>query len=216
MLKRGCGILLAIFGVIILVGFLIAELPQQNRQPIPEDVPPAAATPAPETGLQEWAESADLGIPVPALVAYGQAETWARENLPGCKLAWNTLAGVGYIETKHGTYRPGKIIGPQLNGDGFAEVKDTDNGELDGDKEYDRAVGPMQFIPETWRAYGEGSPHDIAEAAKAAARLLCSKDRDLSTPEGWTNAILAYNYSNEYVRNVRDAAANYALGQRPE
>lgn len=228
-LRWGCGIIVALFGVIVLVGALLTGgVEQTQRAPVPEDVPPAAATPAPDSGFDQWAAAGEegLGIPRPALRAYGQAEAWARENMPSCNLAWNTLAGIGYIETQHGTYGGGHldeagnttqdIIGPQLNGDGFAEVKDTDRGELDGDKEFDRAVGPMQFIPEAWRMYGEGSPNNIDAAAEAAARLLCAQQRDLSTPEGWTNAIRGYNFSNEYVRNVRDAAANYALGQRAE
>lgn len=78
----------------------------------------------------------------------------------------------------------------------------------------------MQFIPETWRrhgidASGDGvaDPHHIDDAAASSARLLCSGGRDLATPEGWTSAIRSYNQSDQYVRDVRDAAANYALNQ---
>lgn len=53
---------------------------------------------------------------------------------------------------------------------------DTDRGSLDRDPTYDRAVGPMQFIPGTWRrvgvdANGDGvkDPQDIGDAATAAA-----------------------------------------------
>ena len=103
---------------------------------------------------------------------------------------------------------------------GFAEIQDTDGGALDGDPEFDRAVGPMQFIPETWHRYGVDAsgdgvadPHHIDDAAASAARLLCSGGRDLATAEGWTSAIRSYNQSDEYLRDVRDAAANYALNQ---
>ena len=35
----------------------------------------------------------------------------------------------------------------------------------------------------------------------------------ISTAEGWTEAVLSYNRSREYLINVRDAAASYALNQ---
>ncbi len=37
-----------------------------------------------------------------------------------------------------------------LNGaNGTQAIRDTDAGQLDGDSIWDRAVGPMQFIPST-------------------------------------------------------------------
>jgi membrane-bound lytic murein transglycosylase B len=75
-------------------------------------------------------------------------------------------------------------------------------------------VGPLQFLPESWRQFGDGGdPQNIADAAPAAARLLCSGDRDLRDPQDWTDAVFAYNRSGQYLADVRDAAANYALGQ---
>ncbi len=243
--------LIAVIAVIGLVGATTSLLSPITapftKQPIPDDVPPAAAEAAPRIDVEapgrtseqlaQWAApiAEATGIPAVALQAYGNAEVTAAISYPHCNLHWNTLAGLGKVETRHGTYtgkwlesaeihadgvaRP-YIVGPQLNGDGFAEITDTDNGVIDGDPEYDRAVGPMQFIPETWQRYGVDAsgdgvadPHNIDDAAMAAARLLCSGERDLSTPEGWTAAIRSYNNSAEYVRNVRDAAANYALNQ---
>ncbi len=244
----------ALFGVMVLlvmaVGTWIGNLEretQASRIPIPEDVPPAAALPAPIVDLAlpdpaqqlaDWAVvgEQDMAIPARALMAYGLGENYARVHFPSCGLAWNTLAGIGFVETVHGTYNGTRfggsfieadgftsspIRGPQLDGNGFAAIRDSDGGTLDGDTEWDRAVGAMQFIPEAWRLYGvdmnnDGSvlPSHIDDAVGAAVRLLCDKDRVLTTPEGWTAAIRGYNFSNEYVRNVRDAAANYALGQR--
>ena len=81
---------------------------------------------------------------------------------PGCHLPWTLLAGIGRVESDHGRYggsvlgndgvpRPA-IVGVALNGKGpVAAIHDTDNGAFDGDTVWDRAVGPMQFIPSTWR-----------------------------------------------------------------
>ncbi|RAV33262.1 hypothetical protein CWC39_09425 [Corynebacterium heidelbergense] len=254
---RGCGcalLIVLVLAVIGAVGFGVAALSSKNfsgdnRVDVPDNVPPAAAKPAPlvnihapgRTALQltDWARplSEQTGIPVQALVAYANAESIATQSRPQCHVTWNTLAGLGFVETRHGTYNgvrygaaelnqngvatPG-ITGPPLDGNGFAKIEDTDNGDLDGDKQWDRAVGPLQFIPDSWRRYGvdangdgKADPQQIDDAAASAVRLLCDFDRDLSTPEGWTKAISAYNLSGEYVRKVRDAAANYALNQRP-
>ncbi len=65
------------------------------------------------------------------------------------------------------------------------------------------ARGPMQFIPSTWRIYGEGGdirdPHD---AILAAARLL----RDRGAPRSYARALYAYNPSKLYVGAVTDFA----------
>lgn len=257
-LLSGCGIfavIAALLLVIAMVGFIISGMAAVNdsnedRIQVPDDVPPAAAEPAPSinihtagrTALQlmDWATpiSEATGIPVQALIAYGNAEVIARESRPECGITWNTLAGLGYVETVHGTYdgvnygvsklddngyAVPPILGPQLNGGQFATVEDTDNGEMDGDSEFDRAMGPLQFIPESWQRYGvdangdgQSSPQNIDDAAASAVRLLCDYERDMGTPEGWTRAIRSYNLSDEYVLKVRDAAANYALNQPPE
>ncbi len=55
--------------------------------------------------------------------------------------------------------------------------------------EYARAMGPMQFIPETWKLYGvdannDGiiSPDNFDDAALSAAGYLCWRGKDLATP----------------------------------
>ena len=80
-------------------------------------------------------------------------------------------------------------------------------------------MGPMQFIPTSWETYGRDAngdgvadPNQIDDAALAAANLLCD-GRDLATAEGWKQAIGSYNSSDEYLANVRNAAASYALRQ---
>ncbi|GAB3042367.1 lytic transglycosylase domain-containing protein [Sediminivirga luteola] len=180
--------------------------------------------------LSAWREETAqlLGIPERVLRAYLDASAWAAEEFPECRLGWNTLAGIGAVESHHGTlggasidedgFVVGEIIGPALDGSGdFALVEDTDGGELDGDPVYDRAVGPMQFLPETFSRYGvdgngdgRADPNQIDDAAHSAANYLCAADRDLSTDEGWQRAILAYNASYDYVGRVHAEAARIA------
>ena len=76
------------------------------------------------------------------------------------------------------------IIGIALDGSSTDAITDTDGGELDGDAEWDRAIGPMQFIPETWQALaldgnGDGvlDPQQIDDAALTAAAALCGPRR---------------------------------------
>lgn len=215
----------------------------QTGEPIPEGVPPPAGAAVPEIDtnaagrpadqLSDWAAEVapTIGIPAKALEAYAYAARVAQVVNPKCNLAWTTLAGIGMVESHHGTYhgatigaggdvRP-PIRGVQLDGTlGNMAILDTDMGKLDGDARMDRAMGPMQFIPETWRLYGvdannDGviSPDNFDDAALSAAGYLCWRGKDLSTPRGWMEALRAYNLSNQYARSVRDWATAYADGQ---
>lgn len=177
----------------------------------------------------QWLSSAasQTGIPARALRAYVTAAVAARGSHPDCGIGWNTLAAVGFVESAHGTYGGGRldalgqasgpIVGPSLDGDGFAAIDDTDGGALDHDANWDHAVGPMQFIPSTWRLVGRdgngdgtSDPFNIDDAALSAATYLCARGRDLTTAQGWTDAIYAYNQSDAYIRKVRDQATTYA------
>jgi membrane-bound lytic murein transglycosylase B len=209
---------------------------------IPEGVPPPTGDPVPAIDinakgrpadqLHEWAaaRAPALEMPVEALEAYAYAARVAEVVNPKCKLSWPTLAGIGMVESHHGTYRgatiaPNGDVRPPIRGvrlDGTAgnmRIPDTDGGELDGDDDLDRAMGPMQFIPETWKLYGvdanndgEISPDNFDDAALSAAGYLCWRGKDLSTPRGWMDALRAYNYSDSYARTVRDWATAYADG----
>ena len=84
---------------------------------------------------------------------------------------WYYLASINLIETRMGRIRGDSTAGAQ---------------------------GPMQFIPSTWAAYGEGdvnSPHD---AILAAARYL----KAAGAPGDMTRAVFAYNHSQGYTNAV--------------
>jgi hypothetical protein len=196
----------------------------------PSSGPTATARPA--DVYRPWATRLGIALDIPqtALAAYAYTEAVMQVTLPSCHLTWTTLAAIGKVESDHG--RAGgahlldngqdsqPIIGPALDGQGGRrEVRDTDNGTLDGDRIFDRAVGPMQFIPSTWLVYGAdadadgvNNPNDVNDAALAAGRLLCAGNRDLSTAAGWWGAIDAYNTLGTYGNAVFAAANDY--GQR--
>jgi cell wall-associated NlpC family hydrolase len=97
-------------------------------------------------------------------------------------IPWTVLAAIGEVES----------------GDG------TDDGPSSAG-----VLGPMQFLPGTWRLYGDGG--DImnpADAIPATARLLIAS----GAPGHLQQAILAYNHSESYVQLVLSRAARYAAG----
>ncbi|WP_239683991.1 lytic transglycosylase domain-containing protein [Leucobacter musarum] len=171
--------------------------------------------------------SAASGVPERALRAYAMAELTLAQEQPGCRLGWNMLAGIGKVESDHGringsrmladgTTTP-RIIGVPLDGTKFLATPDTDGGAVDGDPEWDRAVGPMQFIPSTWAMFGRDGNGDgrldidqIDDAALSAATLLCDPGLDLTVGENWIAALDGYNPSASYNNDVADAAEFYA------
>ncbi len=89
---------------------------------------------------------------------------------------WTYLASINLVETRMGRIRGLSSAGAQ---------------------------GPMQFIPATWDAYGEGDVNDPQDAIRAAARYLA----DHGAPQDMDGAIWAYNHSDRYVAAVRAYAA---------
>ena len=172
------------------------------------------------------------GIPVRALQAYRKAASLVDAADATCHIDWALLAAIGRVESNHarfggnqldsaGVAQPG-IIGIALDGrNGTAQIMDSDRGRLDRDTVYDRAVGPMQFIPSTWRvvgvdADGDGvkNPQDMADAATSTGIYLCSGPGDLNRPSDLRAAIMRYNASDSYVSTVTAIADAYRHGVR--
>ncbi len=184
----------------------------------------AATAASPVLGREVRVQS---GIPATVLRAYRAAETSVARTDPGCRLPWELLAAIGKVESgqarggavdRDGTTL-GRITGPALDGRGFALIRDTDGGAHDGDTVYDRAVGPMQFLPSTWARWGtdgngdgRADPNNVFDAALAAGHYLCVGDRDLGRPADLDRAVLSYNHSRSYLRLVRYWLAFYRHG----
>ena len=225
----------------IVVPDLALTLPAQARisaGALPVTVPEAPTPEAPAPVLSKGAGPGSssfvtldsTGIPVRALQGYRRAATLINGADPGCHIDWALLAAIGRVESNHGRFGGSQlnsagvdqpaIIGIPLDGsNGTARITDSDGGLLDGDTVYDRAVGPMQFIPSTWRvvgvdADGDGvkNPQDMADAATATAIYLCSGPGDLRRSGDLSAAIMRYNASDSYVRTVTALADTYRLG----
>lgn len=173
-------------------------------------------------------------LSVVALDAYLNAERLLGDAMPACNLSWWMIAGVARIESYHGRFggrtlrsdgrvdRP--IIGIALDGGpGVRAMVDTDDGVYDGDDVWDRAVGPLQFIPETWLrrgrdANGDGwaDPQNMYDAAYSAGRYLCALGGDLSGRGSLRGAYFGYNNSTAYVDDVIGHADRYAELELPD
>jgi hypothetical protein len=139
--------------------------------------------------------TAPTALPVDAAPGSGRPVSYlqlfqesAARYCPG--LSWTVLAAIGQIESADG-----QNVGPSTAG----------------------ALGPMQFLPSTWAAWGidgfgdTGRP-DIMnpfDAVPSAARLLCA-DGAATGGQGLRQAIFGYNHADWYVDEVLTLAAEYA------
>ncbi|WP_369228685.1 hypothetical protein AB5J52_49730 (plasmid) [Streptomyces sp. R39] len=173
------------------------------------------------------ADAAHSDLPALALDAYQRAADEQAIRTPGCHLPWTLLAAIGQVESHHARngaltsegFTTSRILGPVLNGGRFAALPDSDQGRYDGDTSWDRAVGPMQFIPSTWKRWGtttrptlDADPNNIFDATTTAAAYLCADSRDLDDPRQLHRAVFSYNPSETYVRDVLAWNSAYASG----
>jgi hypothetical protein len=184
-------------------------------------VAPALGAPV-RVGAIDAVAGAVAGVDVPDVLlrAYRSAVTGSPAS---CHLQVSLLAAIGEVETGSLAGRPldrrhrTSVLGPVLDGVGFAAVPDTDGGRWDGDRTWDRAVGPMQFVPATWKVFGVdgdgdgvADPQDVEDAAASAAGFLCHGGRDLAAPATLRAAVLAYNHSTAYLDLVSTYQQRYA------
>lgn len=108
---------------------------------------------------------------------YQQTYRAAALTCPGMR--WTLLAGVGQVETGHGRNNRPSSVG---------------------------ALGPMQFMPRTFAAYGVDGDHDGVlnvwdpeDAIFSAAHYLCVSGAEGGSAEGVHAALLAYNHAEWYV-----------------
>ena len=171
---------------------------------------------APVGGAEEGATLARGDLPATLLPVYrGAAAT-----CPG--LPWEVLAAIGWLESRHGQGRvhphtgdvDPPIIGPAIDGrPGFALIRDP--SQADG---YAHALGPMQFLSTTWARWRTLAPerpvgaapdvHNAWDAIYAAARYLCGGRARLADLRA---AILSYNRSEAYLRDVLERARTYGV-----
>ncbi len=169
-------------------------------------------------------------IPPVAMAAYTDAAARVGDLVTGCTVPAPVLMAIGKVESNHAT----PVIGAALDGSipGTATVHDTDGGALDGDPVWDHAVGPMQILPSTWRAWGQDAngdgvadPQDYADAALTAAVILCHDAggpadarglarADLTVPATLATALHGYNDADAYVAEVMAWAAWYGESGR--
>lgn len=170
--------------------------------------------PIAESGPSELAR---IEIPSNLLSVYVAAS----KTCPG--LPWQFLAAIGFVESGHGQGRVDPatgnvappIIGPAIDGrPGFASI--VDPSSPDG---WAHAVGPMQFLTTTFRAWAvlapDRPPDATADANNAwdaiftAARYLCGSEDRLTDLH---SAVLRYNRSEDYWQTVVDKATDYGYG----
>jgi hypothetical protein len=167
-------------------------------------------------------------IPATVFAAYRKAADRMGVDDPSCGMRWQVLAGIGKVESGHarggsltaaGDAVP-RILGPVLNGVGsVAAISDHDDGRWDLDPRWDRAVGPMQFIPGTWALFGvDGSgdriadPNNVFDATLSAGRYLCVGESEVRTSAGLSAALRRYNNSAAYVATVTSWIQAYDNG----
>jgi len=176
------------------------------------------------TGPPVSASPTGTGVSAVLLDAYLRAAAVSLGD--ACSVRWTILAAIAQVESRNAAGRTVSesgdisppIVGIALDGSGAtAAIRDTDDGSLDGDVVWDRAVGPMQFIPSSWATFGRDgdgdgkvNPHNIYDAALAAAAHLClASPGDYDIEAELATALRRYNNSASYVLDVLGWVAHF-------
>ncbi|MFF2088246.1 lytic transglycosylase domain-containing protein [Nocardia sp. NPDC058176] len=210
----------------------IAEVAHAEARQSPSATPVVKTVALPGDRIAADIPAGPLGIPGIAVAAYQSAEEQLAVENPHCGMSWSLLAGIGRVESTHAFGKadadgnPIKAVyGPVLDGSlaGNNVIHDSDGGVLDGIGGYDRAVGPMQFLPETWQRYaadgnadGISDPQNLFDAALTAGRYLCDGGLNMRDLSQQSKAILRYNNSMAYVANVMAWSGSYSSGLAPK
>ena len=161
-------------------------------------------------------------IPLVAYDAYRSASQAAPDITESCRVEWAIVAGIAQVESRHGQIDPDHqlaadgIVEPPIRGRaldgtrGTQTIADTDDGELDGDATWDRAMGPLQVIPTTWRELGRdgnddgtADPDNLYDASLTAVAHLCLREPgDYGDRGELRRALIAYNASGRYADDV--------------
>ncbi|HZD64980.1 MAG TPA: hypothetical protein VE152_02650, partial [Acidimicrobiales bacterium] len=186
----------------------------------------ALGAPAPSRSLPPG-----LAMPTMVFDAYLTAAGEMGRVDPGCHLSWADLAAIGKIESDNAQYHGTRlaadgtafpaILGPALDGTGGnGAYLVPANVSWDGSGPFERAVGPMQFLPTTWQALARvlpplprgvpPNPNNVYAAALGAGRYLClaAGPRGMTSLQGIKAAYFSYNHSVSYVGHaLRNALA---------
>lgn len=162
------------------------------QRPVLRDLPPRLRATARAHVLARRAfrsMHSDLSRTLPAwrIVAPAPARDLLRFYRQGERrydVPWEVLAAVNLVETGMGRIRGTSVAG---------------------------ARGPMQFMPETWAAYGRGDVDDPHDAILAAARYLAAHGGGKGRLD---RALYAYNHSSAYVRGVKAYVAVLRADER--
>src|SRR5687767_13095266 len=144
---------------------------QQASVTVPDHEDPLVVQAALSSNTRGWTHgsgatpAADQGIRPELVDAYTLAVALAPTE---CHLSLSLLAAIGQVESgnlagqridsRHRVVPA--VLGPVLNGSTYAEIPDTDGGKWDGNQTWDRALGPMQLLPASWRVAGMDTDGD--------------------------------------------------------
>ncbi len=171
---------------------------------------------APRPGRRAWAGSwGDVAIQVPAEAqqAYAVAAATLGAVDPGCGVTPGLLTAIGQVESAHGTASTAARAAEARRG----RARDTDAGQLDGDRRADHPLGPFNLMPSQWvlagvdgDGDGDRDPSNLADAATTTAVYLCSAAGDLTTESGRRAALRTLHPDAGYVDAVLAVAAELA------